>query len=123
MHLLAIFLRGLFASLGRQLFAFKTYLMATIFIGGAQFFAAMTKKVLLALGIGFVTYRLGSYGLDYAYDLLSGSLSDLPSDALVFLKLARVDEAISILFGAISARITLMGFSMAEKRQSVAFHT
>lgn len=119
---LAAFLRMLITSLGRQLVAVKTYLIATLFIGGMNFLAAMTKKVFIALGIGFVTYQLGSLGLDTIFDSLTGYLGDLPSDALSFLKLARVDEGISVIFGALSARLTLMGFALAERRQGTIFY-
>ncbi len=119
---LSMLLRALFVGLGRQLVAVKTYLIAMLFIGGMNFLAAMTKKLFIALGIGFVTYQLGSLGLDTIYENLSGYLSDLPADALSFLKLARVDEAISVIFGALSARLTLMGFALAERRKGTVFY-
>lgn len=116
-----LFLR-FFSSLRNQLFAVKTYIIATLFVGLAQLIAAVTYKFLFAMGVGFVTYQLGTMSIDYVHDMLSGVLGDLPSDALTFLKIARVDEGISIIFGAISARLTLMGVTALQLRQSKIFY-
>lgn len=68
-------------------------------------------KVLLAFGIGYITYELGSFALSTLFNDFKSSLSGLPGDLLTFVSIAKIDKAITILFGGLAARLTLAGFS------------
>lgn len=71
---------------------------------------SVVGRVLLALGIGFVTYS----GFDVAIDWLLQSIKDnfagMPADILQFLAWLWVDKAIGMLFSAYSIAI---GFKLA----------
>lgn len=68
-------------------------------------------KVMAGLGIGFVTYQLGSFALAELFSKVQENVSQLPPEALVFVSMAKIDEAISIVFAGLAVRISLMGFS------------
>lgn len=72
-------------------------------------------KILLALGIGFATYSLGTYALDAIYDRASSALSGAPAEFLSLVKFTRIDEALSIVFGAMAARMAMVGYSNGTK--------
>lgn len=80
-------------------------------------------KVLGALGVGFVTYQLGQFALREIFSLVQTNINQLPPEALAFVGIAKIDEAISIVFGGLAARLALMGFtgigSTAKKRGMV----
>lgn len=78
-------------------------------------------KVLLSLGIGFVTYNLGSYGLDEIYSAITSAFDGIASDMLVMFKLARVDEFLTITFGAYTARLTLQGITVGGTMKRITF--
>lgn len=84
-------------------------------------FETLIPKILLALGIGFVTYNLGSYGLDSIYNLITDQLSTLPADILAMFKLAKIDEFLSIIFGAFTARLTLAGLGVSGNIRKFGF--
>lgn len=72
-------------------------------------------KLLSALGIGFVTYKLGSLGMDTLFNQVKNSFSGLPSDMLVFISIARIDDALAVVFGALAARLAYQGFNSGSK--------
>lgn len=79
---------------------------------------AIAVNLLKALGVGFVAYSLGDFGLDSLYNYVETELYGLPSMAMNFLKMSGVLQAISIIFGALSARITYVGLSNGRKTMS-----
>lgn len=102
--LLAPLFGGLSASITKILIIFFT-------IKGA----ALVIKILGALGIGFVTYKLGTWGLDSLYAQATSMISGAPADFLALAKFTKIDQAMSILFGALAARLALSGFSNGSK--------
>lgn len=78
-------------------------------------------KVLISLGVGFVTYNLGSYGLNEIYSAITGGFDGIPSDMLIMLKLAKVDDFLTITFGAYTARLTLQGITLNGSMKRVTF--
>lgn len=72
-------------------------------------------KLLSALGVGFVTYQLGSFGIDSLFNQVKFSLSGLPSHMLVFISIARIDDALAVVFGALAARLAYQGFNSGSK--------
>lgn len=87
---------------------FVTVLLFTIFMH-------LAPKIFIGLGVGFVSYNLGNFGLDILYQQITGAFTGLTSDMLAMFKLARVDEFLSIVFGAFSARLTITGITAAGK--------
>lgn len=78
-------------------------------------------KVLVSLGLGFVTYNLGSYGLNEIYSAITGGFDGIPSDMLIMLKLAKLDEFLTITFGAYTARLTLQGLTLNGTMKRITF--
>lgn len=72
-------------------------------------------KLLSALGIGFVTYQLGSLGMDTLFNQVKNSLGGVPADMLVFISIARIDDALAVVFGALAARLAYQGFNSGSK--------
>lgn len=72
-------------------------------------------KLLSALGIGFVTYQLGGFAIDTLFLQVRNSLGGLPSSMLVFISIARLDDALAVVFGALAARLAFNGFSSGSK--------
>ncbi len=68
---------------------------------------ALVAKVATSLGLGYVTYELGSYGVDSLFSLLKSKISGLPADALMILDTMKFDTAISIILGGMVAAITM----------------
>jgi len=73
--------------------------------------ATVAGRVLIALGIGVVTYT----GLDVTMAFLKaqavGSLSGLPADVIGLISYMKVGVCISIITSAITVRATLMGLT------------
>lgn len=72
---------------------------------------SVVARVLLALGVGFVTYVGFSSLITMASSQIEGQITGLPSDALNMMGLAGVDYLINIVFSAYSARVALMAVS------------
>ena len=71
-------------------------------------------KVMAGLGIGFVTYQLGSYALDGIFSQVQTHVSALPPEVLAFISIAKIPEAISVLFGGLAVRLGMMGFNSVQ---------
>lgn len=80
-----------------------------MFIGFAL--VPLIIKVMAGLGIGFVTYQLGSFALAELFSKIQEHVSQLPPEALVFASMAKIDEAISIVFAGLAVRLSLLGFN------------
>lgn len=69
----------------------------------------LVGRVLLSLGISFVTYK----GMDLVFDGLksavNNNLTGLPGDIAGMISAVGVPQAIAIVFGAITARVTISG--------------
>lgn len=75
----------------------------------------LTIKLLSSLGVGFVTYQLGSLGIDAVFNQVRNSIGGLPSELLVFVSILRFDDALAVLFGALAARLAYQGFNAGSK--------
>lgn len=89
-------------------------------IGWLLFWApVIVINLLKALGVGYVAYELGDFGLNFIYEYIEGLLSGLSQIGIQFLKLSGILDAISIIFGALSARVT---YAFLKKgRKTMAF--
>lgn len=67
---------------------------------------AIAIHLLKALGVGFIAFSLGDFSIDYIYETVSTELAGLPTLAMDFLRLSGFLDAITIIFGALSARVT-----------------
>lgn len=69
----------------------------------------LVGRVLLALGINFITYK----GMDLVFDglksAINSNLTGLPGDISGMLGAVGITQAIAIVFGAITARVTISG--------------
>ncbi|WNO61091.1 DUF2523 domain-containing protein [Rheinheimera sp. MMS21-TC3] len=68
-------------------------------------------NLLVGAGVGYVTYELGTFALDQVFNEVKSALSGVSADLLTFVSIAKIDEAMSILFGGLAARLALSGFS------------
>lgn len=80
-----------------------------VFIGFAL--VPLILQIMTSLGIGFVSYQLGSFALSEIFSKMQTYVSQLPPEALTFAAMAKIDEAISILFAGLAVRLSFMGFN------------
>lgn len=71
-------------------------------------------KALVALGLGIISYNLGNWALDNLFQAMKSNFSGAPLDGLMLAELAGFSEAISIILGALSIRVTLAGINKAK---------
>lgn len=79
------------------------FIVAAVLGGLLQIAGSLVGRVLLALGIGFVTYAGFQVGIDWLLGQIKSNMSGLPSEVLSFLAWLWVDKAISMVFSAYSA--------------------
>lgn len=76
------------------------------FLGGlATVAGSIVGRVLLALGMGFVTYTGFDAAVTYLLNQIKGDLSAMPGDVLSLLGFLWVDRAIALVFSAYSAAL------------------
>ncbi|MBV2129871.1 DUF2523 domain-containing protein [Arsukibacterium indicum] len=102
---------GIGSLLTHGLKAFRLSIVGFIltFIGFAL--VPLIIKVMSGLGIGFVVYELGTMALQVIFTQIQTHFSGLPPEILQFVSMAKIPDAISILFGGLAARLAFMGFS------------
>ena len=66
-------------------------------------------RVLVALGVGVVTYTGVQAGIDSLLANLDSAIAGVPADILGLLGFMRVGEALNIIISAMSARMLLNG--------------
>lgn len=90
-------------------------LMTNFWAGLLFFLPGIVYKVLVGLGVGTATYVLGDFALDVVYQQIQSQLSGLPADMLSLVKMSGIPDALSILFGALSARVTYSSLGVSKK--------
>lgn len=87
------------------------FIVAAILGGLLQIAKSMVGRVLLALGISFVTYQGIDTGINWLLSEIKTNMNSLPAEVLSFLGWLWVDKAISLMFSAYaaSAAIRLAG--------------
>lgn len=68
-------------------------------------------RVLVALGLGIVTYEGFSAALDFFKGLVLSSFSGLPTDIIAILGYMKVGKALTIIFSALLASVVIKGLS------------
>lgn len=71
----------------------------------------LAGRVLVALGIGVITYTGVGASLDFLKDQAVSAFSGLPAEMLSIMGLMKVGVCISIITSAITARLLLNGLS------------
>ena len=61
---------------------------------------SIAGRALLALGLGFVTYKGLDVGINWLLQEIKGNMAGLPVDVVNFLAFLWVDKAISMIFSA-----------------------
>lgn len=72
------------------------------------------KKALATLGIGLVSYAALSMALNQAIGAAKAAWGGIGGDSLSLLQLAGVPDAISIIVGAVLARVAMMAVKKFE---------
>ena len=115
MHWLIAALGSLLTWLARGLITSFGKLMTNFWAGLLFFLPGIVYKALVGLGVGTATYLLGSFSLDILYSQVEAQLTGLPANMLAFVKMSGIPEGLSILFGALSARITYSALGVTKK--------
>jgi hypothetical protein len=68
---------------------------------------SMVGRVLLALGIGFVTYKGFDTSISWLLSQVQSNMSAMPAQIASFLAFLWVDKAISMVFAAYSAALVV----------------
>jgi hypothetical protein len=74
---------------------------------GAAVAANLVARILMSLGVSFVTYTGFDTVLNYAFGMVKTSITGLPHNILCLLGLASVDIALNLLFSAYACRIAM----------------
>ncbi|PRC91033.1 DUF2523 domain-containing protein [Solimicrobium silvestre] len=82
-------------------------LVRFIWGGLAIVLPSLVGRVLLALGIGFVTYKGFNIGTDFLMNLIKNNLSGMPSDITSFLAWCWVDKALALMFSSFTASLAI----------------
>lgn len=69
--------------------------------------ASMVGRILLALGLGYVTYTGFDVGINWLLDQVKTNFSAMPGQIVSFLSWLWVDKAISMIFSAYSAAMVV----------------
>lgn len=72
-----------------------------------KLFSYLVAKLLLALGVSFVTYTGYSVGLNMLKQNIAGSFSNMPSDIFNLLMMAGFGQAVGMIFGAFAFNIAM----------------
>jgi len=77
------------------------------------------KKVMIAMGMGFVTYQGFDAGLDLIKGHVYAAIGTAPAQVVQMLGFLEVDKAINVIFSAIAFRAVLSGFKNGDKINSI----
>lgn len=87
-------------------------------MGFGSFFAALAgplaKRVMIALGFGVVSYAGISTALNIALDSAKSAFSGFTGDSLALVQIAGLPSVLSILAGALVARVSVMALKKLE---------
>lgn len=72
---------------------------------------SIVGRVLISLGIGYVTYQGLSTAMDYMKNLVWTNLGSLAADIVQLVSVLEVDTAINIMFSAVAARLVIRGLT------------
>lgn len=97
-----------------------TLIIGAIWGALAPVLGSLVGRVLLALGIGYVTYTGLNIGVDAIYASVKNSFGGLSGDVLNFLAYMWVDKALSTIFSAFTAALAIkLGTSGVMKKMVI----
>ena len=73
----------------------------------------LVVKVLVGLGVGFVTYQGMNFLLESMFDLAIDQFSGMPANMIQILALCNVDKYLTIISSAFTIRLTISGMNSA----------
>jgi hypothetical protein len=85
--------------------------VASLVGGLIQIAGTLVGKVLLSLGIGYVTFSGVDTTLTFAREAFIDGVAGLPADAIAMAGLLKVGVCASMLLSALTARLTLAGLT------------
>jgi hypothetical protein len=86
-------------------------LLLTLFGYLLQFAKPLIGRVLLALGIGFVTYKGVGTATDFLVNQIKTNMAGLPSEIVDFLAFCWVDKGLGMIFSTWTACIAVSGLA------------
>lgn len=93
------------------------YLLIPALVGAlATFIASAVGRVILALGISYVTYSGITAGLNVLKTMMISQVSGLPSDVVNLVGFVGLDKALTIIFSAFVFRVSLRLVNGAIKK-------
>lgn len=85
--------------------------IAALLGGLATAMGSLVGRVLIALGIGYVTYSGLNVLLDWIKTEIFGQLMGINSDVLGIIGVLQVDTSVNIIFSAIATKFMISGIS------------
>lgn len=85
--------------------------IAALLGGLATAMGSLVGRVLIALGIGYVTYSGLNVLLDWIKNEIFSQLMGVNSDVLGIIGVLQVDTSVNIIFSAIAAKFMISGIS------------
>lgn len=82
-------------------------LLMTLLGGLLSICASMVGRVLLALGLSYVTYTGFDVGINWLLDQIKSNFTAMPAQIVSFLAWLWVDKAIAMIFSAYSAAMVV----------------
>ena len=79
----------------------------------------MITKLIVALGMSFVTYTGFKLGFDYLKDYLIKSVQGMPADTFAILIMAGFGHAVGIIFGAVAFNAAMLSISKLQFAKGV----
>lgn len=84
-----------------------------------QLLGTLVGRVLVSLGIGYVSYTAVDTSIGYVKTFFVNSLTGLPADALGIMSALKVGTCVSMLASALLMRLTLAGLASGTLKKMV----
>lgn len=94
-------------------------IIAALLGGLLQFAGTMVGKVLVSLGVGYVTFTAVDTSVAWAKDSFFANVNLLPPMAVQLLGTLKVGQCVNMLFSALLARLTLNGMTSGTIKKMV----
>jgi len=93
--------------------------LAALWGGLIQVAGTLVGRVLLSVGIGYVTFTGVDTSLDWAKAQFLSGLAGMPASSLALAGIMKVGVCVSMLLSAVVARITLAGLTSGTLKKMV----
>jgi len=87
------------------------FLVAALLGGLGTVMASFVGRVLLALGMSFVTYKGVTVGTDFLVNSMKSAFGSLGGDAGAFIQWLWIDKALSMMVSTFTAAVAVKGIS------------